>query len=155
MRLHIIFTSSTPTDKLPRKPCVCHHGERRQNNTSLECNLSWTVAGFVTCVWKPQPCLHPNTDCSRAGTDHKTDVCWCALRSLWLCGPAAPKEQINNRFLNSLFFFSSFLVFFWVRLKRGRLSETSNMDHQGPAGGSKVAPSTPAFPVSPPTPYGE
>lgn len=49
-----------------KRPCVCRDAQRRENNKSLEWNLSSTVAGFATCVWKPQACLHPNTDCSRA-----------------------------------------------------------------------------------------
>lgn len=96
-------------------------------------------------LWQvlPQLCLHPNTDCNCAKITRLMSA------DVWDC--ATPQQIIR---VESFSLDLSCLFFFFFN-GGGVSLKTPNMDHQGQSGTSNAVPSTPAFPVSPPTPYGE
>uniref|UniRef100_A0A8P4KJ85 Tensin 3 n=1 Tax=Dicentrarchus labrax TaxID=13489 RepID=A0A8P4KJ85_DICLA len=80
---------------------------------------------------------------------HKTDVCWCACVCVCVCVCVWARFPIRLRNVTDFFL----LILFCSFLKHGHLYKTNSVDFQGHTDNSNVVPPTPAFPVSPPTPY--
>lgn len=79
-------------------------------------------------------------------------VCASVCLIVWTCYTRRPGNHALDFSPCSYFFFFPF----YPHPKPGCLYKINNMDNQGQTtNGSNIVPSTPAFPVSPPTPYGE
>lgn len=83
-------------------------------------------------------------------------MCASVCLIVWACYTRRPGNHVLDFSPCSYFSFSFFFFPFYPHPKPGRLYKINNIDNQGQTtNGSNIVPSTPAFPVSPPTPYGE
>lgn len=109
---------------------------------------SFSFALSFTAGWNEWPkCLHQNTGCSHTQITRLMPACVCVL---------SPFKTLGEK--NGLFTFLPFFIplsYFFLFKKHGHLYKSNSVDYQGRTVSSDIVPPTPAFPVSPPTPYGK